>query len=273
MQDVGTTDPAPFSGTSSTEAAVEMDDQVPRTSTTPRSRRCSSCSGSPAPACSSRASCPSGRDTPTARALAGRSGRRAGRAGDPGRQADGDRRPRDRGRRPLAVPAGRDPRARHHGGADDRRAGAGEGRPVRRRRPRSRWAPTTTAAQAARNRRRDRGLPAGHVRHRRHDALRLGQRPADDVHRARGALAAAVPDVRAGPQRGGWSARKRRSSTSCSARTRRRSSCSVSRWSTASPAGPRTGRAGRPPASTSPPSTPRSRRRPTARRCSSAAWR
>ena len=45
----------------------------------------------------------------------------------------------------------------------------------------------------------DRGLPADHVRHRRHAAVPGRRRPADDVHRARGAVAAAVPDVRAGP--------------------------------------------------------------------------
>ena len=45
----------------------------------------------------------------------------------------------------------------------------------------------------------DRGLPADHVRGRRHAALPRVERPADDVRRARGALAAAVPAVRAGP--------------------------------------------------------------------------
>ena len=45
----------------------------------------------------------------------------------------------------------------------------------------------------------DRGLPVHAVRARRHDDLRRGERPADDVHRARGAQPAAVPDVRAGP--------------------------------------------------------------------------
>ncbi len=45
----------------------------------------------------------------------------------------------------------------------------------------------------------DRGLPAADVRGRRHAAVPGGQRPADDVRRARGALAAAVPAVRAGP--------------------------------------------------------------------------
>ena len=47
--------------------------------------------------------------------------------------------------------------------------------------------------------RADRGLPAGHVRHRRHDAVRRGERPAGHVRRARGAQPAAVPDQRPGP--------------------------------------------------------------------------
>ena len=60
-----------------------------------------------------------------------------------------------------------------------------------------------TEARAALH--RDRGstqtevFPLLHVRRRRHDAVPGGQRPADDVRRARGALAAAVPAVRAGP--------------------------------------------------------------------------
>ena len=45
----------------------------------------------------------------------------------------------------------------------------------------------------------DRGLPAAAVRRRRHAALPGGERPADAVRGARGALAAAVPAVRAGP--------------------------------------------------------------------------
>ena len=45
----------------------------------------------------------------------------------------------------------------------------------------------------------DRGLPARAVRGRRHAALPRGERPAHDVRRARGALAAAVPHVRPGP--------------------------------------------------------------------------
>ena len=47
--------------------------------------------------------------------------------------------------------------------------------------------------------RADRGLPADAVRGRRHAAVPRRQRPADDVRRARGAVAAAVPAVRAGP--------------------------------------------------------------------------
>ena len=43
----------------------------------------------------------------------------------------------------------------------------------------------------------DRGLPVHAVRARRDDDVRRGERPADDVHRARGAQPAAVPDVRA----------------------------------------------------------------------------
>ena len=42
------------------------------------------------------------------------------------------------------------------------------------------------------------GLPADDLRGRRHDALRLLQRPADDVRRARGLLAAALPPLRSG---------------------------------------------------------------------------
>ena len=47
--------------------------------------------------------------------------------------------------------------------------------------------------------RADGDLPADHVRARRHDAVRRRRRSADDVRRARGVLAAAVPDVRTGP--------------------------------------------------------------------------
>ena len=43
----------------------------------------------------------------------------------------------------------------------------------------------------------DRGLPADDVRRRRHAAVPRLRRPADDVHRARGAVAAAVSAVRA----------------------------------------------------------------------------
>ena len=46
----------------------------------------------------------------------------------------------------------------------------------------------------------DRGVPADDVRDRRHAGVPGGQRSADDVRRAGGAVAAAVPDVRAGPQ-------------------------------------------------------------------------
>ena len=45
----------------------------------------------------------------------------------------------------------------------------------------------------------DRGLPAGAVRDQRHAGLPGRGRPADAVRRPRGAVAAAVPDVRAGP--------------------------------------------------------------------------
>ena len=44
-----------------------------------------------------------------------------------------------------------------------------------------------------------RGLPADPVRGRRHAAVPRGQRPADHVRRARGAVAAAVPALRPGP--------------------------------------------------------------------------
>ena len=101
---------------------------------------------------------------------------------------------------------------------------------------------------------------------RRHAALPGRQRPADDVRRARGALAAAVPAVRAWPAAAGCSRRRRRSSTSCSARSPRRSSSTASRCSTATPASVSLGgdrrRARR----------PRRRQRPAARRhrrCSS----
>ena len=45
----------------------------------------------------------------------------------------------------------------------------------------------------------DRGLPVHAVRARRHDRVLRGERPADDVRRARGAQPAAVPDLRARP--------------------------------------------------------------------------
>ena len=58
----------------------------------------------------------------------------------------------------------------------------------------------STSGLLTRHRRHpDRGLPAADVRGRRHAAVPGVQRPADDVRRARGAVAAAVPAVRAGP--------------------------------------------------------------------------
>ena len=58
---------------------------------------------------------------------------------------------------------------------------------------------STSGPLTADRRHADRGLPAADVRRRRHAALPGRQRPADDVRRPRGALAAAVPAVRAGP--------------------------------------------------------------------------
>ena len=111
----------------------------------------------------------------------------------------GHRRGRARRRRRRALPAGDHRRARRARAAAVRRAGARPGavgvRDVGRRpggqppRPRARH----LRAGA------DRGLPAGDLRHRRHDAVRRAQRPADHVRRARGAQPAAVPDQRAGP--------------------------------------------------------------------------
>ena len=82
-----------------------------------------------------------------------------------------------------------------------RRRAARRRRGGRVRRPRPRRCPAATSERTLTQRGldADRGLPAAHVRGRRHAALPGGQRPADDVRRARGALAAAVPAVRPGP--------------------------------------------------------------------------
>ena len=148
----------------------------------------------------------------------------------------GRRRGRRRRRRPGAVPAGHHPAAR-----DARRCSPIGGALARHRRP-VRPAGSSlpgSRARAGAHRHRghpDRGLPADHVRGRRHAALPGRQRPAHDVRRPRGALAAAVPAVRAGPPASPAQPGGRRSSTSCSGRSPRRSSCTASRCSTATPA-------------------------------------
>ena len=99
-----------------------------------------------------------------------------------------------------------------------------------------------------------RGLPAGDVRARRHDAVPDLQRPADDVRRARGAVAAAVPAVRPGPPSPAAQPGGRAEVLPARRLLARRSSCTASRWSTATPA-----------ASSSPASTTRSPAAPAAR--------
>ena len=109
------------------------------------------------------------------------------------RQRPADRGPvRRAGRRLHRVRRGPgcSPRPRQH---DDRH----RPRVVRRARP-GRPGPVVRLAGSGADD-ADRGLPVHPVRPRRDDDLRRRQRPADDVHRARGAQPAAVPDVRAGP--------------------------------------------------------------------------
>ena len=152
------------------------------------------------------------------------------------RRAQGRRAGRGRRRRAGAVHAGDGARARVRRRAHDGRAPA---------RPRRRRVRADGLGHARRRRRsatsRSPGwrqtevYPLHAVRGRRHAAVPRGERPADDVRRARGALAAAVPAVRAGPPAPAASRRRPRSSTSCSARSRRRSSCSASRCCTATP--------------------------------------
>ena len=103
---------------------------------------------------------------------------------------------RHRRRRTGAVPAGRDPAARADRSAGNGRADTGHRRPVHL----GRLVAARLRARAHADRHRchpDRGLPAADVRGRRHADVPGGQRPADDVRRARGAVAAALPAVRA----------------------------------------------------------------------------
>ena len=87
---------------------------------------------------------------------------------------------------------------------------------------------TTSSAFTARGWLQTEVCPLVRCSRRRHAALPRGQRPADDVRRARGPLAAAVPAVRRSPVAVACSRRRPRSSTSCSARSRRRSSSTAS---------------------------------------------
>src|SRR3954453_16319 len=119
--------------------------------------------------------------------------------GAPAIDGAGPPRPPPRPRRRGAVPAGDADRVRRAGDPDVRRAGAGPGPLVVRghgRGPRRQPARPRTAHRPPGA---DRGLPAGDVRPRRHDAVRHRERPAADVRGARGAQPAAVPDVRPGP--------------------------------------------------------------------------
>ena len=139
------------------------------------------------------------RRRPGGRARRHRPGRRRPR--EPRRR----RRPRQprhgghaRARRPDPVPVGPDPALRHRRRAAVRRA-APRGRRLRVRRPGRRAARHRGGAPGVDVRPRPhRGLPADDVRGRRHDDVPRVQRPADDVRGARGAVAAALPALRAG---------------------------------------------------------------------------
>ena len=142
-----------------------------------------------------------------------RSTRRAGRrrqgVDGPALVGGSDRRRRRRRRRQAgAVPAGHAAAGRHPRHAADGRTSPSRrgGRRGRRERPgRVHLAGRRGAGQRRREDRHesrcraDGDLPADDVRARRHDVVPGLRRPADDVHRARGVLAAAVPDVRPGP--------------------------------------------------------------------------
>ena len=109
-----------------------------------------------------------------------------------------DRRGRHRRRRPGRVHVGPRPAARDRRGAAVRRAPP-RGRGVGVRRPGRGAARHRGRARGLDPRPRPhRGLPAADVRGRRHDAVPRRQRPAHHVRRARGAVAAALPALRAG---------------------------------------------------------------------------
>ena len=116
---------------------------------------------------------------------------------------------RDGGRRhrpARVVPAGHHPAHRHPGHPADRRAQTARPRLRRRRRRFGRVHPAGRRSRGQcrregghpRGHGADRGVPADHVRHRRHAAVPGRRRPADHVHRPRSAVAAAVSAVRAG---------------------------------------------------------------------------
>ena len=146
----------------------------------------------------------------------GRPGRRVrrGGAGGPrsarrGRPHRGDR--RCRRRRPGAVPAGHDPAGRRSRHPADRRATASprdaESESESGVRGLDSFTPQASAmvGSVAEKLPTKAGVmqtevfPLTMFADRRHAAVPGGRRPADDVHRARGAVAAAVSDVRAGP--------------------------------------------------------------------------
>ena len=123
------------------------------------------------------------------------------------KDADGDRRRpgpdrrdgHDRHRRSRRLHVGPDPRLRPLRRPALRRAPP-RGRRLGVRRPGGRAARHRGGAPGVDARpRAHRGLPAADVRGRRHDAVPGVQRPAHHVRRARGALAAAVPALRARP--------------------------------------------------------------------------
>ena len=122
---------------------------------------------------------------------------------DPGRgQAQGGQGRRDGGagrRRPGAVLLAARPGARPAERAALRRAAPRGWRHDLRRTGRGAAGHRGGARGLHQGPRAHRGLPADDVRGRRHADVPRGQRPADDVRRARGALAAALPALRPGP--------------------------------------------------------------------------
>ncbi len=114
----------------------------------------------------------------------------------PRRHGRQDRRYRRGRRRAGAVHAGQHHPARLRQHPADRRAGAGDGRRVRGQRGGHRRHDDRPQARRLRVQ-PHRGVPAGALRDRRHDAVRRVERPAADVRRAGSAVAAALPAVRA----------------------------------------------------------------------------